>query len=516
MSAKQYLGSVARRAALGLAFGSLASIAFAWSISGSVANEDGAPLGGVTIASFNYSGISGITDDAGNFSLSNEGPSGILPSMDSHHLDVQYKGNLLSISNISGTVVKVSLMNALGKVAYQNEFSGTNAVINLKKFTNQNFMILKVNANGTNNNYVLTKQGAARVLRKEGDIMATFMFNLAGYEPTGYTMKAEVETDVKVVMKKASATSSSSESPWPKSSSSSVLVAESSSSIGSFVTGEDVKPATVLSPGNHNYTVDGRLIIVHVPSTYTGEKAVPMIVDYHPIGNTAGGWAQSATYESETAADQVIIVYPDGGDYPQGGMMNGGHAWNVGPCCSMDDDVAFSRKFIAEVKKVAYIDSKRIYATGYSMGGGMSNYAACKMADVYAAVAPASFDLSSELIEGKYDGCKPARPIPVLNFRGTGDFVVNYNGGLSQAVPGRSITFLGAENNMKKWAELNGCTGSAEQGVPENGCQMYKSCKDGVQVGLCTNKLGGSCSGNSHEAGCARIGWNFMKQFSMP
>ena len=58
------------------------------------------------------------------------------------------------------------------------------------------------------------------------------------------------------------------------------------------------------------------------------------------------------------------------------------------------DDVAFARALVAQVSTTACIDPKRVYATGFSMGGGMAHYLACHAADVFAAVAPASFDLA--------------------------------------------------------------------------------------------------------------------------
>lgn len=508
---KMDLGSVARKGALGLFFSSLASMAFAWSIDGYVANESEARLPGVSISSFNVAGVSAVTNAEGEFRLSSDGQTGIADfGLKEAKLAVRYQGSVLNISNKSGTNFKVSLMDALGKMAFQQEFNAPNAQIDLQKFSNQKMMILKVSSNGTSSNYVLNKDGARQVLKKDGETLPTLTFTLDGYGLTYHEMTSDEETGVKIVLKKAGPIPTSSAGVVPPASSSSNVTPVVSSSSAAV----DVKPSKVLAPGNYDRTIGSRKYIIHVPSTYKGDKPVPLIVDYHPIGGNADQWAGSKTYESETQADQVIIIYPDG-EASAGGFM--GHAWNVGPCCNDADDVTFSRKFIEEAKKEVYIDSKRIYAVGFSMGGGMSNYAACKMADIYAAVAPASMDLSEEVVKnGMNGGCKPSRPIPVLNFRGTRDNVVSYNGGYSSVVPGKPITFLGAENNFKEWASMNQCTGSPKGSTPENGCQMYENCASGVKVGLCIDKLGGTCTGNGHEAGCARIGWAFLKQFTMP
>jgi polyhydroxybutyrate depolymerase len=168
------------------------------------------------------------------------------------------------------------------------------------------------------------------------------------------------------------------------------------------------------------------------------------------------------------------------------------------------DDVGFAKALVNEVKGIACIDPKRVYATGFSMGGGMTNYVACNAADVFAAFAPAAFDLLQENV----GECKPGRPIAVVSFRGTGDTMVPYAGGLSNLV--RPITFLGAVNTMKKWAEFSGCTGSAAS--LGNNCQGYAAsqCQGGVEVSLCTKQGGG------HEAGDATLVWPMLKRHALP
>jgi polyhydroxybutyrate depolymerase len=136
------------------------------------------------------------------------------------------------------------------------------------------------------------------------------------------------------------------------------------------------------------------------------------------------------------------------------------------------------------------------------MGGGMSNHVACFMSDVYAAVAPAGMDLNTT----NSAKCNPERPISVIMFRGTNDNVCRYQGGDSGY--GDGLNFLGAERNFKFWAEKNGCEGSPSKN--SDGCQEYSKCKDGTKVVLCTKQGGG------HEQGDGKIGWPFLKQFTLP
>lgn len=263
-------------------------------------------------------------------------------------------------------------------------------------------------------------------------------------------------------------------------------------------------PSPALRPGDTNQTVQvggrSRSYVLHVPNTYDGSKPVPLVVDFHPLGGSGQQERSGSPYPAQTDPEGVIMAFPSGLSGPSGG------AWNVGPCCVKDgDDVAFAKAMVAQIQQTACIDPKRIYAVGFSMGGGMSHYLACHAADVFAAVAPAAFDL----LEENVGDCKPPRPITVVSFRGTSDPIVPYNGGYSAVVQGMPITFLGAKSTFETWARINQCTGSPS-GEDAQGCSTYSNCKDGVEVVLCTKQGGG------HEAGNARVGWPILKRHTMP
>jgi polyhydroxybutyrate depolymerase len=243
-----------------------------------------------------------------------------------------------------------------------------------------------------------------------------------------------------------------------------------------------------------------RAYILHVPSGYDGSKPVPLVVDFHGLTGSGSQEESTTLYKSLTDAEGVVSAYPTGKSGPMGA------GWNVGPCCVANvDDVAFAKALVADVEKTACVDPKRVYAVGFSMGGGMTHYLGCHAADVFAAVAPAAFDLLQENV----DGCKPTRPIPVIAFRSHGDTFVNYDGGNSTYVSSMPITFLGAKATFAKWADLDQCTGSPSA-EDSNGCSTYSSCGGGVQVTLCSKQ------GGTHEQGTASIGWPLLKKYTLP
>jgi polyhydroxybutyrate depolymerase len=244
-----------------------------------------------------------------------------------------------------------------------------------------------------------------------------------------------------------------------------------------------------------------RSYVLHVPATYDGSKSVPLVVDFHVNGGSGSLERSTSLYPAVTDAEGVVMAFPTGLAGPMG------PAWNIGPCCVAADvdDLGFARALVADVKSIACIDSKRVYATGILTGGGMAYYLACNAADVFAAIAPAAFDLVQENVAD----CKPSRPISVISFRGTAAQLVPYSGGPSSFVPGMPVTFLGAQATFQKWAELDQC-GSSASSADGNGCSSYANCQDSAEVILCTKQGGGD------EAGNATVAWPVLKRHRLP
>ncbi|HEY5956961.1 MAG TPA: PHB depolymerase family esterase, partial [Polyangiaceae bacterium] len=124
-----------------------------------------------------------------------------------------------------------------------------------------------------------------------------------------------------------------------------------------------------------------RSYVLHVPSTYDGNKPVPLIVDFHALQGSGARQRSTSPYPAQTDPEGVVMAFPSGLSGPSGA------AWNFGPCCvAKVDDVAFVRAMVARIQSAACIDAKRVYAVGISIGGGMAHYLGCRAADVFAAV----------------------------------------------------------------------------------------------------------------------------------
>lgn len=249
--------------------------------------------------------------------------------------------------------------------------------------------------------------------------------------------------------------------------------------------------------GETNQTIQvggtSRTYILHIPSKYTGQSPVSLVLDFHPLGGTGSSEKSSSGFAALSDSEGFIIAWPNGID----------NAWNIGPCCTNSrtvDDLGFAKGMVTAIESSACVDPKHVYSTGFSMGGGMSHYLACNAADIFAAVTPSAFDL---LVDSE-EPCAPSRPISELSFRGTADTEVPYAGG---AGPQGRIDFLGAVGTFMKWSMLDGCTGSPTSSGME---QLYTQCTAGVEVGLYTIQGGG------HAPGPADTAWAFLKSKALP
>jgi polyhydroxybutyrate depolymerase len=261
-------------------------------------------------------------------------------------------------------------------------------------------------------------------------------------------------------------------------------------------------PATPLRPGDTTVrtAVGGReggmrSYIVHVPASYDGTKPVPLMVNFHPlIFGTASGQRTGSGWAEIGDQDGIITAFPDGLDA----------AWDIGNCCTRGevDDMAFAKAIVEEISKTACIDPNRVYASGYSMGGGMSHLLGCKASEIFAAVAPSAFDLTEE----NHMPCEPTRPLTVFMHRGMRDTIVPYAGGPTTPPNGTpvTVTMLGAVGSFEEWSKINKCS---DEPLTEGSCQRRSKCDNGVEVVLCEN-------GGHTEGPAARI-WQTLKKHGL-
>ncbi|HPN12845.1 MAG TPA: PHB depolymerase family esterase, partial [Spirochaetota bacterium] len=205
-------------------------------------------------------------------------------------------------------------------------------------------------------------------------------------------------------------------------------------------------PGGSLGAGDWKLTVDQdgitRTVYVHIPSCYTGATAAPLVLSWHGYMDTAQGQSDADGFMVKADEECFIVAYPEG--YGTAGL----ESWNAGEACcgsAVDkdlDDVQLARDIVTLLSGRCNIDAARVYAHGHSNGGGMAHRLGREASDVFAAVSPKSMPV---LVPGSL----PVRAVPVIQFHGTADSTISYDGG---TIPFESGSYLSAQDSFKNWA----------------------------------------------------------------
>ncbi len=222
--------------------------------------------------------------------------------------------------------------------------------------------------------------------------------------------------------------------------------------------------------------VDGveRDFVVHVPPSYSPDQPVPLVVNIH--GATSNAAQQEAVSQWHAKADEegFIVVAPQAIGVPPvwlGVMLD----------AQGEPDMLFFDGLLAHLKAQLSIDPNRIYATGLSNGGTMSNRLGCDRSETFAAIAP---------VAGAHSGlhlCDNQLPVSVLAIHGTDDQIIPYEGNGSDVPPVRVW--------VEAWSQRDGCDNESVLSRPyaEVQSERWENCDARVEVELL------SVEGGSHR-----------------
>lgn len=195
-----------------------------------------------------------------------------------------------------------------------------------------------------------------------------------------------------------------------------------------------------------------REYILYIPAAYDGKTAVPLLFSFHGYAGTASWFMEEADMRALAEAENFILVYPQG-TRNQGANPLSNH-WNAGLPSEENksdaDDLGFIETLISELRLDYNIDSKRVYACGYSNGGMMSYALACYKSDLFAAVG----SVSGTMLPETMDQCSPSHPTPIIIIHGTSDGVLPYTGGEGTTPVEEILTYWNDFNNTDTTAKV--------------------------------------------------------------
>jgi polyhydroxybutyrate depolymerase len=248
-------------------------------------------------------------------------------------------------------------------------------------------------------------------------------------------------------------------------------------------------------PASQRYTIDVggtmREYILAVPTNYEQNRPYRLIFAWHPLGGTAQGTAGSGNsgyYGLRSASGgAAILVSPEGLPF-QGSSLGWGN--------SGGGDIAFLRAMLDRFKAEMCVDESRIFSTGFSFGGMMSNAVACS--GLARAVAPMA---GNSQVSGCANG---TQPVAYMGFHGDDDTVVATSGG-------RTARDVFVKRNQctdqTMPTQPSWCDGVGQTNQPCM-CVTYQGCAAGYPVIWCEFNGPHTPAPNSGPTI-----WNFFSQF---
>ncbi|PCC67273.1 Poly(3-hydroxybutyrate) depolymerase [Nannocystis exedens] len=190
-----------------------------------------------------------------------------------------------------------------------------------------------------------------------------------------------------------------------------------------------------------------------IPESYDPDTAYPLVFAWHGRGGN-GELARLYFKVEEASAGQAIFVYPDGLPLPD---MDNQTGWDL---AGDGGDVALFDAILADVGARLCIDPARVFSTGHSFGGYMSNTLGCARGGTVRAIAPVAGG-------GPFGAC--TGQVAAWIVHGTGDTTVP----LSQG-----------EGARDHWLSTNSC-GDTTTPVEPAPCVAYDDCASGFPVHWC-------------------------------
>jgi polyhydroxybutyrate depolymerase len=253
---------------------------------------------------------------------------------------------------------------------------------------------------------------------------------------------------------------------------------------------------------------------IHIPARYDASQLTALVLVFHGGGGT--GIGMEATTGLSALADQqrFLVVYPQG--LPFNGLGSGYTTWAAtGPLDSVGngvDDLLFVSNLLDALQRQYCVDPQRIFATGFSAGGGMTAFLTCGLTGRIAAFAPLSGDAYQ--FEG---GCPARHPTAILEFHGAADPYELYVG-----IPAREDPDwrrMGVREWLTTWAARDGCTAGPAAFLREPSAlgEQWTGCRDGTTVAhYLIADLGHSWPPPIDGQSAAAVLWRFFQVHPLP
>ncbi|WP_437945749.1 prolyl oligopeptidase family serine peptidase [Sorangium sp. So ce296] len=246
-----------------------------------------------------------------------------------------------------------------------------------------------------------------------------------------------------------------------------------------------------------------RYFLMYVPENYDPSKPLPLVFGIHGL-NMNNVWAAhdgSGFQLIQETDDQALLIYPqglpaNGRSTPPSTQSQWGDAdsnWGGQPPnanrARLDADLAFFDAMIEHAKSNYCVDTKRVFAVGFSQGGFMTNTLGCERSSVFRGLAPVA-------------GWGPNGSQPNCGDASAAHAVIQTQGDTDG-----TVTPALGQSTRDFWRARNGCEAeSMPSATFGNGCVEYQGCNEGLPLVYCTHP-----GGHSVPSGAGGRAWRFFQ-----
>ncbi|MDF5729008.1 MAG: PHB depolymerase family esterase, partial [Rhizonema sp. PD38] len=291
----------------------------------------------------------------------------------------------------------------------------------------------------------------------------------------------------------------------------------------------DAKETTMPGDNSSSSDSDGQLndqgikrtYYLYTPESYDPDRPMPLVIVFHGHGGSGHSIAQVSRFNDLANQKGFIVVYPDGLD----------GEWSLrGIFPAKVNDVSFTTALLEHIQHIRNIDSRRIYATGFSKGAILTQALACKLPDRIAAFASVAGSLSIRF----KPSCHPSTTVSMLMINGTNDQSVHYQGDHDS----QRGSLISIPETVNFWRQHDGCASQPQvRKLPDPNpkdrffvnVSRYSGCSKGTEVILASVMGGGHFwpGGASSDASLKKFNqnlgfnasktiWDFFQRHSLP
>ncbi|MGZ9809216.1 alpha/beta hydrolase family esterase [Pseudoroseicyclus sp. H15] len=190
-----------------------------------------------------------------------------------------------------------------------------------------------------------------------------------------------------------------------------------------------------------------------------GGNGLPVVMVFHGGEGDPTDAAAASGLGGSGAGRNFVALFPSSGN----------SQWNDGrnETANGRDDVGFALAVLSDAVSRFGVDPSRAFAAGASNGGLFTERLACEASGTFAAFAVIAATMPADLAER----CRPAAPVPMIFFMGTGDRLMPYEGGEIASMPmlgvGVGGTVYSAQQTQDFWARQNSCGSGRTEQLPD-------------------------------------------------